>query len=130
MNDRTITGIIIPVERSDAIVYVTGTLATLRKHANIEFGERVNTFNGRTHKFVAMVDSDGADKGYKLNSRAVILTGYPGRLLGDVLLFSEAIVEDEDGIPGIDYVNVDEGVMPWINENLAILIADFMAKHK
>lgn len=126
MNDRVYTAIIVPAERGQDVVTITGTVQALFKHAGIDCPNIVrHTENCQAQGFVAIVEDQGQKMGYKLNSRAVILTGYPGRLLGDCLFMGEALVDDS-GMPRIDLVDVGSSVLPWIRENLAIMIADFL----
>lgn len=125
---KTLSAILIPVERHEPIVPMVGTKTALFRHAGIETPNFIrNAVHCRDQHFVALAEDLGQDKGLALNGRAVLLTGYPGRLLGNILFMGEQW--DDEGM-GLDLASVPDTLMPWINENLAILISDFMAKTK
>lgn len=109
--DRVLNGIYVPADKTEAIVNMQGAIGSLLKHAGIEWVERVHGANTRVYDFVAAVDESGRDKGLRLNPRARDIIGYPGPIFGNVILFSEAMM---DG--GIDFVDIDPGVKYWIDD--------------
>lgn len=85
----------------------------LREGTNIKWIERVNTQALHDRGLAMMVDEDGHDRGLGLNLRAMVISGYPGPLVGD------AIITGETQSYPIEFISMPEGTMAWAEGQLA-----------
>jgi len=86
---------------------------SLFRKCGIEYGERVNTRNGAEHGFVSFVDDEGHRKFLPINRVGEMISGYPGRLLGNILFVSEAM-----GDEGMDVISLSDKGRTFIFEQL------------
>lgn len=94
-------------------------------HPGGKWTERVNTTTMAEYNFLMVVDDDGRDHHLPVNLRALMISQYPGGdpIVGDVLLASETRFSG-----GIDYIDIDPGVMKLLQESGITEMARMMVR--
>lgn len=94
---------------------VADTYTELAKKTGIEYFERVHGRHSQHNDFVALVDEDGFSRGMTINRTGNKVVGYPGILVGPVVIISEGMT-----VEGLDFVPLSTAGERWLKEALGI----------